>query len=296
MLFSYGLVKLFELQFSFPSITRLTEPLHQFSPMGLAWTFMGFSKGYNLTMGIIESCAILLLFKKTSTLGACISLMVSVQILLINYFFDVPVKMVSTALVLFSLLLLAPNFKNFYQLFFSSEPVILTKAKSYRSTRNWINKVLMIGKYVIIISCISIICFKTFSTKYYVSRMNSERNSFYGAYYIPNEESMQRTQLKIPFDWDVFIFQQKDQVFIRNQAGALMAYNLVLDTVSKELTIKDRNTTIFEANYQKSSDGNLLFIAQESDCLNLTLKKLNLDEIDLKTRGFNWIQNFPYNR
>jgi hypothetical protein len=43
MLFGYGFAKVFPLQFPEPSSYRLTEQLGDMSPMGLLWTFMGFS-------------------------------------------------------------------------------------------------------------------------------------------------------------------------------------------------------------------------------------------------------------
>src|SRR5439155_7430733 len=54
VLFSYGFIKIIKLQFPFPSLFRLTEPYGNSSPMGLAWTFIGYSKGYNLYTGGAE--------------------------------------------------------------------------------------------------------------------------------------------------------------------------------------------------------------------------------------------------
>ncbi|MEP4578209.1 MAG: hypothetical protein ABJZ80_08525, partial [Gilvibacter sp.] len=72
-MFTYGFVKLIQLQFPYPSLTRMLQPLGDFSPMGLAWTYLGYSKGYNLFMGIMEVMGGLLLIpKRTSTLGSFI--------------------------------------------------------------------------------------------------------------------------------------------------------------------------------------------------------------------------------
>lgn len=65
LLISYGLVKVFKLQFPAPNLYRLSQEYGDSSPMGLAWTFLGFSKGYNLFMGIAEICSIFLLFRRT---------------------------------------------------------------------------------------------------------------------------------------------------------------------------------------------------------------------------------------
>lgn len=46
MLIQYGLGKVVKIQFPFPDLNRLTSTYGESTPMGLAWTFMGFSKGY----------------------------------------------------------------------------------------------------------------------------------------------------------------------------------------------------------------------------------------------------------
>ncbi len=61
---SYGFVKVFKLQFPFFSPDRLLELYGNSSSMGLAWNFLGFSKGYNYVMGFAElSSGVLLLFR-----------------------------------------------------------------------------------------------------------------------------------------------------------------------------------------------------------------------------------------
>jgi uncharacterized membrane protein YphA (DoxX/SURF4 family) len=90
---AYGSVKIVQLQFPSPTPWRLIEPYGDSSPFTLAWTFMGYSRGYNYFTGIAEvSCGILLLFKRTSLFGAVIAFTVSANIAAINFCFDVPVK------------------------------------------------------------------------------------------------------------------------------------------------------------------------------------------------------------
>ena len=97
MLIDYGLVKVIKLQFPSPGLFRLTQAYGDSSPMGLAWTFLGFSEGYNFFMGIAEVAAVLLLFRRTMTAGAIITLMTTANVMAVNYFYDVPVKILSTA-------------------------------------------------------------------------------------------------------------------------------------------------------------------------------------------------------
>jgi len=73
-LLSYGLVKIFPLQFPQPSLILLTQEYGDSSPMGLAWTFLGFSTGYQVFAGFSELLAALLLFfRRTTLLGALVA-------------------------------------------------------------------------------------------------------------------------------------------------------------------------------------------------------------------------------
>ena len=63
---SYGLFKVIKLQFPFPSLSRLVQPYGESSPMGLAWSYMGYSNSYNYFTGFAELLAgVLLLFRRT---------------------------------------------------------------------------------------------------------------------------------------------------------------------------------------------------------------------------------------
>lgn len=50
----YGTVKLFQVQFPTPILTRLIEPFGNLSPHGLLWNFMGFSRTYQVFSGGVE--------------------------------------------------------------------------------------------------------------------------------------------------------------------------------------------------------------------------------------------------
>ena len=110
MLINYGSIKVFKAQFAAPNEYRLTETYGQSSPMGLAWTFLGFSNGFNYFMGFAEVVGgLLLLIRKTKTFGALFCMTVTANIVAINYCFDVPVKIFSSMLFLMAVFIAAPD-------------------------------------------------------------------------------------------------------------------------------------------------------------------------------------------
>ena len=62
ILLNYAFIKVIPLQFPMPNDFRLSQPLGEFSPMGIAWAFMGASKPYVIFSGAMELIAGLLLF------------------------------------------------------------------------------------------------------------------------------------------------------------------------------------------------------------------------------------------
>ena len=120
--FSYGLVKVFGLQFTFPSLSQLATPLGDFLPMRLSWMFLGYSYPYQFFSGAIELfAALLLLFRPTATLGALVSGGVFINVMMLNLGYDIPVKANSIMLVVFCLYLLAHELPRLIAFFFRQE-------------------------------------------------------------------------------------------------------------------------------------------------------------------------------
>jgi hypothetical protein len=68
VMLGYGLAKVFPMQFQVPGPDRLLQTYGNSSPMGLLWTFMGYSPAYTMFAGAMETIgALLLLFRRTAT-------------------------------------------------------------------------------------------------------------------------------------------------------------------------------------------------------------------------------------
>ena len=99
-LIHYGAMKVIPAQFPYLSLQRLTEPFGNASPMGLLWTFMGASPAYTIFAGSVEMLGgVLLFFPRTALLGALVSLVAMTQVCVLNFCYDVAVKLFSTHLL-----------------------------------------------------------------------------------------------------------------------------------------------------------------------------------------------------
>lgn len=109
-LLAYGANKVIKLQFAAPTLDDLMQPLGNKSPMGLCWTFIGFSTGYTIFSGAAEMAGgLLLATRRTTTLGALVGAAVMTNVAALNFFYDVPVKLYSAHLLLMALLLVLPD-------------------------------------------------------------------------------------------------------------------------------------------------------------------------------------------
>ncbi len=293
----YGFVKVFSQQFPAPDLIRLTEPLYKFSPMGLAWTFYGASPAYNIFIGIAEMLGVLLLFRKTTTLGALIMLGVSINVMATNYFYDVPVKMVSTALVLFSLFLLAPNIKRFYMLLIKQKPVQLSRPPQPTFSKRWKRIAFISIKYLFIILTVASLIPRTHSTRKYIAQLQGKKSELYGAYYIPFKEHLNRKKINMPDHWHYLIFTNENSLTVRDESMDLIYYQLIPTKDSKEFRIVGKyNEPSLDLKYRLKEDGLILMETDSKDSTSIFLEKIDMENIDLKTRTFRWVQDYPYNR
>ena len=106
---TYGLAKVFPIQFPFPHAFALDQRLRDFHPTGLLWAFMGYSRGYTIFSGLCEVLgAALLLWRRTRTIGALVVAAVMANVVMLNVCYDVPVKRNSIELLVAAVALLAP--------------------------------------------------------------------------------------------------------------------------------------------------------------------------------------------
>jgi hypothetical protein len=115
---SYGALKVIKVQFPDLFLWRLLSPYGDSWPMGLLWSFMGYSKIYNLFTGLVEMAGGTLLFiPRLATLGALISVGAMANVFMLNLGYDVNVKLYSLNLLLMGIYLLTPEARRLLNVF-----------------------------------------------------------------------------------------------------------------------------------------------------------------------------------
>lgn len=297
----YGSIKIIKLQFPAPGPGRLIQPLGSMSPMGLAWTYMGYSTGFNIFTGMAElTCGLLLFFRKTTTLGAVLGLVVAGNIMAVNYCFDVPVKLLSTFLVLMSLFLLARDFRRLINFFVLNRETLPSNLSPHRFKSRWKNITLITVKYLIVSYVV---------IGYMISAVqagaqygdNAKKPPLYGLYnvesFIKNNDTLPSLTTDTTRWSKLVIGNRYSQVKYMNDT--LRNYNFVLDTGKHKITVSTFSDTLhkFVLNYTLQKPGVILLKgAWKKDSVQIRLRKVDLNDFLLLKRGFHWVNEFPFNR
>jgi len=110
IMFVYGIEKLFRLQFWFPTPSALIETYADSSPTGILWRATGTSAVYTIFTGAVETLGVvLLLWRRTTTLGALVLASALVNVVALNVGYGIGVKFFAMQLLVLDLFLLAPE-------------------------------------------------------------------------------------------------------------------------------------------------------------------------------------------
>ena len=297
----YGFSKVVPLQMPFPFLTRLVEPFGNFSPMGVLWYSIGASPGYEIFAGAAETLGGVLLFiPRTSTLGALVCLADATEVFMLNMTYDVPVKLLSFHLILMSLVLLAPEFKRLVTFFFSTASVSPSRQpKLFRSQRaNRVALVVQVAFGLVLIG-----------TNLYMARANwfrfgggSPKSPLFGIWNMDQLWVGGQPQPLLVTDkeyWKRVIFDRPGGVAFQRADDTFITYGVNVNTTNGLLSLTKGNDKNWRASlkFERVGQDQLTLDGQmDGRALRMHLQLLDRDKLPLLSRGFHWIQEYPFNR
>jgi hypothetical protein len=154
----YGASKIIPSQFPPLNDWQLSQRLGDKSPMGMLWTFMSTSSAYTIFTGAVEfSAGLLLAYPGSTILGALLSVAVCSQIFALNMCYDVPVKILSFHLLMFSVLIVSPAIPDLVRLF-----VLHKTARPFEMLKPFKQGLLNLGSWTFVwlfLLCTAVIAF-----------------------------------------------------------------------------------------------------------------------------------------
>lgn len=296
---SYGLAKLYYMQFGFPSAARLDQELGDFSPMGLLWTFMGYSKGYTMFTGALEFIGgILLLTRRTTLIGALVTFGVMLNVMMLNYCYDVPVKILSTHMVVMSLILVAFDWKRLFRFFFTNQPVepyifgsvVPAKHEKTKNIIKWIVLVLYLGY--------------SFYDTHQMNKIYGEdapKPTFHGKYIIESfykyNDSLALVSAPDSVRWDLFYQTWEGYAKVIKGDEKEQWLQLAIDSLDRMNIMTYNDSSVYILDYEKLDSSRYHVHGKYlQDSLDMIFRKEDVSKRQLVRRKFHWISEYPYNR
>ena len=135
----YAVEKIIPVQMPYPNVDSLIKPLGENGGFDLVWNFIGARPAYSFFTGCCELLAsLLVLSRRTRVFGSLFMATVLVNVVCFNFFYNVPVKLLCSTLLLADLFLMAPYIPKLFNFFYRHQPVSLAE-KPYRFTAKWKN-------------------------------------------------------------------------------------------------------------------------------------------------------------
>jgi uncharacterized membrane protein YphA (DoxX/SURF4 family) len=293
---AYGSMKIIQLQFPPLTPAALLQTYGGSTPRGLAWTFMGYSAGYNYFIGFTEyAIGLLLFFRRTSALGSLLAFVALANIMAFNYCFDVDVKLLSTVLMVMTLFLLSKYMVRLINFFWLNKVVYPEDAAPYNFKNKWKNKTLLIFKVALILYVIFFDLYGDFAR----AKQNGggvNKPPLYGIYnvktFIHNKDTVK------PLTTDTIRWNKLIVSSIPGNAGVMLMNDSLkyfafdLDTFKKEIVMHSEKDTLDKYTFTYSQPGaDLLVILGKwhNDSLKINLQKYDLNKFLLVNRSFRWI-------
>jgi uncharacterized membrane protein YphA (DoxX/SURF4 family) len=298
-LLSYGFSKVFPVLFPFPALSRMIEPFGDFSPMGVLWDFMGSSPAYTIFAGTMETLGgALLLFRRTTTLGALVSAGVMLNVVVLNFCYDVPVKLYSLNLLLMAVFLMAPDLGKLTGLLVLNRPAAPLTTSGPVFEKRWMK---------IAALCIQILFLAFFpmqnalqSYKFYKGAVLNpfNRPPLYGLYRVESFTRNGKEILPLITDvsrWKTVVAQNAAILQVRMMDDTLRGFATQYDSSSSTVTLSGTSKVILIYS-RPDADHVVVKGTLDNDALEVRMRRRDPSEFLLVNRGFHWINELPFNR
>ncbi len=302
--FNYGIWKVFALQMTFPSLSQLATPLGDYLPMRFSWMFIGYGGPYQIFSGVAEVLvALLLVWRRTALLGALLAVGVFANVVMLNFSYDIPVKIKSSHLLVLSLFLVWQERKRLLAFFVQNKEVLPSSVFERPFTEKWKKNLGVSLKLLFFVLYFGVQVFFSYNT--FAERQASstrvlqpvEPGIYHVELFVKNGDTIPES-LANSERWRDVVFDYngegsmsaRDTIFFMSYGRAYFGYQP--DSMGKQLEIRAFRQRI--ANFAmdlSESDRMILNGSKGEDSLHVVLRKLDR-HFPLADRQFHWISEW----
>jgi uncharacterized membrane protein YphA (DoxX/SURF4 family) len=290
----YGAAKIFRMHFPQPNLYKLLEPLGDYSPMSLLWTFTGASRGYSIFAGCVQMfCGILLFVPRLTTLGALVGLAVFSNIFALNLGYELPVKLYCLHILLVCFFLVLPDVRRLVNFFLFNRGVAPSP-----ETALFNHKRLNAGALVAQLALGGFLVCSYFYRAHDYEKRNfavASRPPFYGIWTVDEFKLGGKVLPPLLTDqtrWQRVVFQFPKEIGIQSMNGAWAAHWLRRDMAKKTLTVEKPNDPEKELEFTFSNPDSQSLTLEGSEGGNqirVKLHRVDEKQFALLSGGFHWI-------
>jgi uncharacterized membrane protein YphA (DoxX/SURF4 family) len=296
----YGTAKVFPSQFPMPSFDRLMQPYGDSSPMGLLWTFMGASVAYNVFTGLGELLGgLLLVFRRTTLLGALVCIGVMANVVMLNFSYDVPVKLYSTHLLLMAVFLAAHDLRRVLNVLVLNRPAEPAEEHPL-FRRRWLHW----GTKVLAVLFIAYLTYTSLQFSYQGRKDWNDvaKSPLYGLWNV--EELVFDGKVRPPLvtdstRWRRVMFTGGNRMSFQLMSDTRDRYNVAIDPKARTLAFTKRDDPVWKSTLTYVRPEPKVLVMQgtfDGHPVRARLRQGEIPTFLLTTRGFHWISERPFNR
>ncbi|MGH3726893.1 MAG: DoxX family protein [Mycobacterium sp.] len=308
-MFYFGMAKVIPTQMPFV-LNRLVEPYGNFSPAGVLWAQVGVSQPYQILLGLAEVLGgLLLLLPRTTAVGLVVCVVDLSQVFILNMTYDIRLKTVSSQLLLLSLFLLAPYARRLLTAFFTDRAVPATSTTQLFTGRR-ANRIALAAQL-----CVGMALLAAFSAQGW-QQFTRPTPNLYGIWQVEtfSAEGYSRDPLitdkirwrRVIFDRPFHVsapvmvtVQRMDDTF-EVFGGTIDPRKHFIDLSHQiELGTYKETPARIRLTYWWPDQPNQMIVDGDDYAghkVHLRVTRMDPNSFPLMERGFNWVQETPYNR
>ena len=288
-LLKYGLDKVFKNQFYLPEPNTLYTPMGRIPKDLLYWSSMGTSHLYNVFLGSMETLAALfILIKRTRLVGLLLSLFIMINVVAVNFGFDISVKIFSLLLLFLTFYLLAPYIKSLYQFFFTHHavtgkstagPAVLIQNRFLSASLKWF--------------AVGLIFLEAFYPFIKTGNFNGDKAArpyMHGAYKVTRYISGPDTLQPASFPVKRFFIHKDSYMIFQNREDEMTDYKLSYDIDKYEYVLTDyqMHKIPIRFNYNEADSVLTLQYSNGGKAHQLAGKALDWRKLPVLRNSFHW--------
>jgi hypothetical protein len=299
---SYGAVKVVPSQFPNPTLDRMLQPFGDSSPMGILWTLMGTSLSYNVFGGLSEMLGgLLLLARRTTLLGALVLVAVLGNVVMLNFSYDVPVKLFSLHLLAMAVVLAAPDARRLADVLLLNRPAPAAEVRPLFG-RKWLDRGALVLRTVFVVGFAVLSLQNAHETSKRFGNL-SPRSPLRGVWEVERFaiDGQDRPPLVTdPLRWRRVVFDQRDVIGVQSMNDSRQRYTLQRDPSTQTFVLHKRGgdpSWTAHINYKQTAPGVLAVEGTfDGHQIRAWLRRTETGDFPLLSRGFHWINEHPFNR